>query len=360
MVERRLVKIKVDRESFEVPERITVLRALELLGFRVSRFPREGDLSAPCRTGGCWACAIILDGKLKRSCITPIHDGMSIETKRADVERLEPLRMVSSFQGHPSGGVGTPYWIKPKGLVSRYIEVACFAHGCILRCPTCQNWDITYSSRRAPLTPNQAAEIMTHERLRWGVNRMAISGGECTLNRRWLVEYIMKLRELNRNEHARFHVDTNAVIMAPDYIDELIEVGMTDIGPDIKGLKLETFMRISGLKDKELSGRLLQTEWRAVKYLIDEYYEKVFIGIGIPYNPKLISLDEIYLIGEKISSWAPDIQVCALDYRPEFRRKDIRRPSYSEMAQVKDILQEAGLRHVVCQTVKGLIGPGKV
>ncbi|MCP8311346.1 MAG: 2Fe-2S iron-sulfur cluster-binding protein, partial [Candidatus Methylarchaceae archaeon HK02M1] len=92
LVERRLVKIKVDRESFEVPERITVLRALELLGFRVSRFPREGDLSAPCRTGGCWACAIILDGKLKRSCITPIHDGMSIETKRADVERLEPLR----------------------------------------------------------------------------------------------------------------------------------------------------------------------------------------------------------------------------------------------------------------------------
>ncbi|MCP8304279.1 MAG: radical SAM protein [archaeon] len=360
LVERRLVKIKVDGESFEVPERITVLRALELLGYKVSRFPGEGDLSAPCRTGGCWACAIIVDGKLKRSCITPVRNGMSIETRRAEVERLEPLRIVSSFQGHSVGGVGTPYWIKPKGLFSRYIEVACFAHGCILRCPTCQNWNVTYSSRGEPLTPDRAAEIMTLERLRWGVHRMAISGGECTLNRRWLVEYIKKLRGLNRDEHARFHVDTNAVVMAPDYIDELIEVGTTDIGPDVKGLKLETFMRISGLKDRELSVRLLETGWRAVKYLIDECYGKVFIGIGIPYNPKLISLDEIYLIGEKISSWEPYIQVCALDYRPEFRRKDIRRPSYSEMVQVKDTLEEAGLRCVVCQTVKGLIGPGKV
>ena len=156
------------------------------------------------------------------------------------------------------------------------------------------------------------------------------------------------------------HVDTNAVILTSDYVDELVEAGMTDIGPDVKGLTTTTFMRITNIRDASLASKLLETEWKAVRYLVDRYFGRIFIGVGIPYNPSLISLDEIHKIGLKLANIEPSLQVCALDYRPEFRRQDIKKPSFSEMVQVKRVLEDAGLRCVICQTEKGHIGPRKI
>jgi len=358
---RESVNITVNHEKYSVPARISVLRALEYIGF-TSYIYKEGELSdtellAPCRTGGCWSCAVIINRELKPSCVTPVAEGMEIITDRAEIAKKEPKRIVSGFQGHAVGGVGTPYWLKPRAFGFRCIEVVCFAHGCILRCPTCQNWQITYSSAEEPLSPGEAARILTYERRWHRVDRMAISGGECTLNRRWLVEYLKELKRLNRDEKARLHVDTNAVVLTEDYIDALFLAGATDIGADVKGMELDTFMRISGLKDRELGKKLLDTEWKAVKYLVEEYSDKMFVGIGIPYNEALISIEELYKIGERIAGWSPEIQVSALDYRPMFRQRDIRKPSYEEMRRVKKVLEESGLRCVICQTEFGMIGP---
>lgn len=358
---REEVTIMVDHEKYRVPARLTVLRALELIGFTAYRY-KEGELNdteilAPCRTGGCWSCAVMVNRQLKPSCVTPVEDGMEILTDTREIAREEPKRVVSGFQGHAVGGVGTPHRIKPRTLGFRSIEVACFAHGCILRCPTCQNWQITYSAVEEPLSPLETAQIITSERRWLGVNRMAISGGECTLNRRWLVECLKELKRLNRDEKARLHVDTNAVVLTEDYIDELVLAGATDIGADVKGLELDTFMRITGLEDRELATKLMDTEWRAIKYLAEEYSDRIFVGIGIPYNEALISTEELHKIGERIAGWAPGIQVCALDYRPMFRRMDIRKPSYEEMRRVKQVLEESGLRCVICQTEFGMLGP---
>ena len=256
--------------------------------------------------------------------------------------------------------MGTPYWIKPRtlGLGFRFIEVACFSHGCILRCPTCQNWEITYSAlEEEPLSPVEAARLVSYERRRFGVDRMAISGGESTLNRRWLLEYLKELKRLNRDKKARLHVDTNAVVLTEDYIDALYLAGATDIGADVKGLELDTFAEITGIKDREFAKKLLNTEWKAIKYLGENYSDKMFVGIGIPYNEALVSLDEIYKIGERIAGWSSDVQVCALDYRPAFRRMDLKKPSYLDMLKVKEVLEGSGLRCVICQTEFGRIGP---
>jgi len=51
------------------------------------------------------------------------------------------------------------------------------------------------------------------------------------------------------------------------------------------------------------------------------------------------------------------VQVCVLDYRPEFRRQDIARPAFDEMVQVKKVLERTGLKCVICQTEQGHIGP---
>lgn len=124
----------------------------------------------------------------------------------------------------------------------------------------------------------------------------------------------------------------------------------------IKALELDTFIRITWIRDQELAKKLLDNEWKAIKYLI-ENADKMFIGIGIPYNEALISLDEVYQIGERIAGWSPDVQVCAIDYRPAFRRMELRKPNYEDMQRVKGVLEDSGLHCVICQTEFGIIGP---
>jgi pyruvate formate lyase activating enzyme len=347
----REIEIYVNEERVHVPERITVLKALELLGFKIGKFPGEGDIFAPCGVGGCYSCALEVDGSIRPSCVTRVREGMRIVTRLP--EDYVPVRSLHGWMGHPVGGVGTPWWLKGR----YYVEAAVFACGCNLRCPQCQNWTTTYNGKEAALTPRKAALVMTKTRRRYGVDRMAISGGECTLNRRWLVQYIKELRLLNRDDRARFHVDTNATILTKDYIDELVEAGVTDIGPDLKGLRIETFMRITGIADRELAEKYHRTSWSAFKYLVDNYKGKVFIGVGIPYNRDLVSIEEVAKMGEEIFRVDPEVQVCVLDYRPEFRKRDISRPSFQEMVEVWKVLKSTGLKTVVCQTVYGHIGP---
>lgn len=347
------IKIWIDGKNFSLPERITVRHALEFIGFKVSKFPEEGDLFVPCEVGGCWSCAVEVDGELRPSCVTGIRKGMKIKTRLP--ENYVPRRIVHGWMGHSVGGVGTPWWLKGHSA----IEVACFTAGCNLRCPQCQNWTTTYRGRGIALTPKEAALLTTETRKRCGVDRMAISGGESTLNRVWLVQYLKELKRLNPDDRARLHVDTNASILTRDYIDELIEAGMTDIGPDMKGIYPETFMRITGIKDRELAEKYKRTAWEVIEYIISNHRDKVFIGIGIPYNERLISIQEVVEMGERIAEVDPTVQVCVLNYRPEFRGRNITKPSFEEMTRVWDALKGAGLKTVICQTEFGHIGPGR-
>jgi pyruvate formate lyase activating enzyme len=271
------------------------------------------------------------------------------------IHESTPKRIVSGFQGHHVGGVGTPKDISLSRGSMGYLEVACFSSGCLFRCPTCQNWYTTYLSNAQALKPEEAAVKLTARRQQYSVDRMAISGGESTLNRKWLVDFVSYLRKFNPDEKARIHVDTNAAILTTDYVDELIGGGMTDIGPDLKGIRLETFMKLTNLLNEKLAEKYLKTSWNSVKYIIDNYLTKIFIGVGIPYNKELISLDEIFEMGTTLIKWDPNIQVTVLDYRPEFRAQTIIRPSYEEMKNVKNALEDSGLKKVICQTSTGYL-----
>ena len=354
VVPRKRITIVVDDEYFAVPERTTVKRALESLGLEFGKFPNETRIFTPCETGGCFTCAVQIDGKPKPACVTPVRDGMTIGLELP--KDYVPLRRVSGFQPHSVGGVGTPWRVKKSG--QRFVEVACFAHGCNLRCPQCQNYTVTYDNVAPALTPFEAAAVLTAERNKYGVDRMAISGGEPTLNRAWLIRFFDELHRLNPDKKARLHLDTNATVLTPESVDGLVEAGVTDVGPDLKGLKTETFMRITGISDEELARRYLENAWSITKYIVDNYYpEPLFVGVGIPYNRHLITLEEIREIGEKIADINPEVQVCLLDYFPTFRRPHMKRPSVVEMRKARETLEETGLKTVLAQTIIGHLGP---
>jgi len=353
-IPRRQVAMVVDGDSFAVPERVTVKRALEMLGLGFGKFPSKTTIFAPCETGACYACALMVDGEQQPACITPVRNGMAVSLTLP--KDCVPLRRVSGYQPHPVGGVGTPWRVKKSGR--RYIEVACFSHGCNLRCPQCQNYTVTYDNVTVASTPMEAAAVLTAQRNKYDVDRMAISGGEPTLNQAWLIRFFRELHQLNPDSQARLHLDTNATILTPEYVDQLVEAGVTDIGPDLKGLQTETFMKITGIINQRLAGQYLKNAWAITKYIIDEYYpEPLFVGIGIPYNRFFITLEEVREMGERIVGMNPEVQVCLLDYFPAFRRAHMQQPTVNEMRKARETLLEVGLKTVLAQTVIGHLGP---
>ncbi len=348
--EPRYIRIVVDGVEHSVPEGITVAKALQMIGYGFDR-PGGKGISLACGTGGCWACAVVIDGALERSCITPVRDGMVIST---DVEGREPLRIVHGPAPHLVGGKATPWW---EVDYEHYVEAAIWVAGCNLRCPQCQNYEVTYDNISTPLTPRQAARAAVECHLRYDTRGIAISGGEPTLNRRWLVEFFKEVTRLV-NEKVRRHLDSNGTLLTPDYIDELVEAGCNNIGVEPKCLYVDTYMKITGINDRDLASRYLETSWKAIEYIYEHYSDCVYLGIGLVYNPKLITLDEIAEAGRRIASIDPKIQVTVLDYFPAFRRRDLRRPTVAEMLEVKKVLEEQGLRTVIVQTAYGHIGPG--
>jgi pyruvate formate lyase activating enzyme len=348
--ERKLT-IEVNGNIAIVPERITVKEALKEAGYPLAMFPEEPGLFAPCEVGGCGSCIVEVDGVAQLACRTIVSNGMRIKT--ALPQDYVPRRIIMNFTGHPAGGVGTPRQVRSRHSTT-YIEAICFAAGCNFRCPQCQNWPITYTGRGEALSPKQAAQKLSFLRAQLKLNRMAISGGESTLNRAWLIQFVAELKRLNPDPDAHFHVDTNGSLITHDYIDELIKAGMTDIGIDLKALETDTFMCITGLKDRALSERYKETAWEAVRYLRHNYSDRVFTGVGIPYNRGLISTSEIGRMGQRLLDIDPAVQITLIDYLPAFR-SNIDPPSDSEMMALREMLQQLGLRTVLAQTTKGNI-----
>ena len=348
-IEPELVKIYVDGVEHRVPKGISVAKALELVGFKFER-PGSRKPCIPCGTGGCWACALVIDGELERTCITPVRDGMSIETS---VERVEPLRIVHGPAPHLVGGKATPWW---EVDYEHYVEAAIWVAGCNLRCPQCQNYEVTYDNSSRPMNPREAARKAVSCHLAYDTKGIAVSGGEPTLNRRWLIEFFREVSRLTK-PRVRKHLDSNGTLLTPDYVDELVEAGCNNIGIEPKCARVDTYMRITGIESRDLARRYLETAWRAVEYVYERYSDRVYLGVGLVYNPALVSLDEVAEAGARIASIDPRIQVTVLDYFPAFRRRDLRRPSVEEMLRVKKVLEDQGLRCVIVQTSRGHIGP---
>ncbi|NIS81948.1 MAG: radical SAM protein [Anaerolineales bacterium] len=350
---RQQITINLNGNTINVPEKVTLKSAIERSGHRIEHVPWEGDLTVPCRTGGCWTCAVLVDGQLTRACVQSVSEGMVVQVPPP--VKSPPLRIIHGPQPHSVGGKATPWSLKRS---RQYIEVAIWTAGCNLRCPQCQNYTTTYDGTSSAVTPEEAARRVTRARHRYQVDRMAISGGEPTLNRRWLVTYFHALRKHNSDPNARLHLDSNGTFLTPDYIDELVEAGVTDIGVEPKGIRTETFMHITAICDRNLAQRYLTTAWEAIAHITSHHRDHVFLGVGLPYNQALIDPGEVQDFGRKLASIDPEIQVCVLDYFPSFRRRDISRPSAQEMLAIRRLLEGTGLKTVVVQTARGHFGPG--
>jgi pyruvate formate lyase activating enzyme len=344
----------VDGHTVTVPEGVTLQQALEYIAFTFDVVPQEGRVAVPCGTGGCWRCAVLVDGCIVRACVFPTKEGIAVQTLAAPDQ--PPLRIIHGPHPSTAGGEATPMSLAHRG---EYVEVVIWTAGCNLRCPQCQNYRVTYDGVTEPLTPDEAAQLVTQARGRYSVDRMTVSGGEPTLNRPWLGAFFRALRRRNPDSQARLYLDSNGSLLTRDYIDELVASGVTDIGVEPKAVTEGTYMRITGLSSQALAKHYLTTAWSAIRYISEQYPDQVFLGVGLLYNRALISLEEVEAFGQRLATVQSNIQVRVRDCFPAFRQRNLHRPSLKEMVQVKGILEGTGLEAVAVQTVIGTIGPNK-
>lgn len=331
--DRNLLDFVVDGEPQQLHGPISVSTALEQLGLGSKAGASEPEShKADCRTGGCWDCAILINGVLTRSCITPLRSGMQIETNPHTVRQVMPKRVVTLMRPEP------------------HHHPSIFTHGCNYHCDLCHNWDLTFSSTARALTPTETvAQLMLRpEKDQW----IGISGGEPTLNRQWLVKTVQAIRQAA--PESRIQLDTNASVLTPDYIDELVAAGVTDVSPDLKAIRIETFMKISGVRNKEDAQQYMQTVWQAIGHLHTNYADKVFMAVSIPCHPKIHSKSELEEMAAALAALSPEIPVTLTELQPAFRLRDWPLLHQQTMEEALKFLKGAGLNKVIIQGGTGI------
>jgi len=331
--DRNLIDFVVDGKPQQLRGPLSVSTALEQLGLRskTGASKREHH-KAECGTGGCWDCAVLINGVLTRSCITPLRSGMKIETKPHTVNQVMPKRVVTLMRPEP------------------HRHPSIFTHGCNYRCDLCHNWDLTFSSTATALTPSQAVDqlALRPEKDQW----IGISGGEPTLNRQWLVKTVKAIRQAV--PESRIQLDTNASVLTPDYIDELIAAGVTDVSPDLKAIRIETFTKISGVHNKKDAQQYMQTVWNAIGHLHTNYADKVFMAVSIPCHPKIHSKSELEEMAGALAALSPEIPVTLTELQPAFRLRDWTLLQRQTMEEALTFLKGAGLNKVMIQGGTGI------
>ncbi len=285
-----------------------------------------------CGTGGCWRCAVLIDGILARSCMTPLRQGMEIVTDPEILQQAEPKRIVTLMRPAP------------------HYHPSVFTHGCNYRCDLCHNWDMTFSSSGKALNP---AETVSQLRLNpeedyW----IGISGGEPTLNRKWLIETVRELRQ--KVPDSRIQLDTNASLLSGEYIDQLVKAGVTDMSPDLKAYRLDTFMKACAIPSAERARVYLENSWRAVRYVNDNFRQQLFMAVSLPCHPKIHSRAELEEMAAALVKINPELPVTLIELQPAFRHRDWPRISPETMANALSIMQTAGLQRVIVQGGKGM------
>jgi pyruvate formate lyase activating enzyme len=322
-LKRPAAKVKIDGEHYSLPSHISIDKALSMIG-------KNKKPAHSCCSGGCYDCTVLVNDLVVSSCHTEITEGMNISTNKEAINLHPPLRLVSFFPGH------------------LHAAVSLFTSGCNFNCDFCHNWNITFDSSGRPVTPEYAA-MATKQMLGTKENpRIGISGGEPTLNRRWLVEYIKQLkasRTANRSD-TRIQVDTNGSLLTQDYIDELTQAGMTDVSVDLKGMQLETFCKLTGVADSRLAQQYLDTAWQSIEYLLAK---GLYTTIGLPYHPHFITKEELHLMGKKIAAIDKNVDVNLIVYQPAFRLRHSSPVADQDIDEAMALLNETGINRVWCQ-----------
>lgn len=212
--------------------------------------------------------------------------------------------------------------------------------GCNFDCRAC--FAIAKHEVGTPLSVEELVSLVIKScEFIWGkgkmVDRTVITGGEPTVNARYLVALIRRLREL---WVTKFELSTNGYLLDTDLLDELrsLEVDLL-VKLDLKAYNDEVHRWYPGKSNTNV----LRAVELLHEYGLNFYVRTIFI-------PNIVDVDEIEKIAEFVSHIDRSILYRIFQFAPEHGNSAIsRRPSREEMLRAANIAQRH-LENVVIST----------
>lgn len=99
-----MLQVQINHESYQFDKAVTILQALRLAGLDVPTLCHDERLK-PC--GDCRMCLVKVEGwpRAAAACVTPLSDGMKIETHTPELEEERRALLEMSAQRYPAAAV---------------------------------------------------------------------------------------------------------------------------------------------------------------------------------------------------------------------------------------------------------------
>ena len=94
-----MVKLTIDSQTVEVPAGTTILDAAKSVQIKIPTLCHHPDLPP---TAACGICIVKVNGKMLRSCCTPVAEGMEVITRDADIIDARRTVLKLTLSKHPN------------------------------------------------------------------------------------------------------------------------------------------------------------------------------------------------------------------------------------------------------------------
>lgn len=198
-------------------------------------------------------------------------------------------------------------------------------------CLHCGRCRYDFRSKHCPnkLEPDQV--VLSPQGYGPARNIMSFTGGDLSCRPTFYCETFKLIkRELPQ---LWTHIETNGYGLTPKNLEELVSAGLDSVWLDLKAYDTSVYRKLCGTSNEHI------LKLPAMIRDMDLVLEIVLL-----YIPDWVELDQLSSFASLISSIDPDIPVDLIAFFPEYRLKDARPPTFSEMLAAFTTMSKAGLR----------------
>ncbi|MBR2299628.1 MAG: [Alphaproteobacteria bacterium] len=94
-----MVKLKIDNMEVEVAENTSILEAARQVQIEIPTLCKHPDVDP---SAGCGMCIVKVNGRIMRSCCTPVSEGMEIITNDAELKEIRKTVLKLILSNHPN------------------------------------------------------------------------------------------------------------------------------------------------------------------------------------------------------------------------------------------------------------------
>ncbi len=193
-----------------------------------------------------------------------------------------------------------------------------------------------YFNKRSPLCPNKLSKdkiVLSPQGFGPGRNIVAFTGGDIACQAKFYAEVTQKIKK--RCENIWVLLETNGYGLTPRNLDLFQKAELDSYWLDIKAFDADIYNKLCGTSNK--------TVLNAPKEILKREF---VLEILMVYIPNLVEIDQFNKIAELIAEIDENIPFHILAFFPQYKLKEYRAPSLSEILGTYKSIKAIGLKNV--------------